>query len=332
MKSNSKSLISPGGFSVFEAILASFLLGVFIQVGMSASSILSRNVSKNRIMGRMNNEHDTIRSLLAGVQAKDVKNMLCGGHPYQKFDGSSSCTIDQLNNLVPGFSNPPSDPTAVNEAIRDLAEAVFNWPSINPVLDQTYFENEIGPRMVTAQCTLCHNGVQNITSRKNFRSYADIATNRPLASRNILGSSLGKKLIQKNMTFSNLLPRSSGMQHHITILTSATPGGTVSSEDTITKTDKDVTYPNCNYNQCPRLAVTNSCTTTPTCINKPQPKQKTPKPKKECKYTHTYQCIVSSSTTTGPVIPPVIEYNIHTLGMDPLTQSQKILVSGGVFE
>lgn len=201
------------------------ILAGLTALGMSFSAQSLGSVQKNRRLSALQREHSAVRDSVFGIRAAVARNTQCAGHPYTRFQGGV-CVPDAL----------PNPPTAAQAAsLGGLRNIVFRWPEagilnlgqVNPPLDRTYFTNSVRGALIAAGCIACHNGTPNAAmapdvSGRNFSSYDQIAQLNgtavgvtPVASRFMINSRLGKKLLATTFSTSGFLAGSVGLTHWI---------------------------------------------------------------------------------------------------------------------
>ncbi len=205
------------GFTLVEVTVAMAILGGLTALGLSFSSQSVQLVKRNQRLSALEREHAAVRDSALSIPIAAALSAQCDGHPYQRYQPGVPCVPDAVG--APASAGQKAALNALRDAVYRWPEAgILNQALVNPPLDQPYFESTVRPAMISAGCTGCHNGTPNPAmapdvSGRNFAAYNEIAqpngttplVRAPVASRAIISSRLGRKLLTTNFNTSGVL-------------------------------------------------------------------------------------------------------------------------------
>ncbi len=211
------------GFTLIEVTVALAILSGLMSLGLSFSSQALQSVQANKRIASLQREHAAVRDAVLAISVTDALHTNCAGHPYTKYRPPPPRAIPPAPQPARGpICVPDAIPAPITAgqktALDAVRTAVYQWPeagilnqgAVNPLLDQPYFDNTVRPALAAAGCLNCHNGSP---TGVNLGSYAALTQPNgttalaasPLVSRNIVSSSLGKRLMSTGFTTSGVL-------------------------------------------------------------------------------------------------------------------------------
>lgn len=217
------------GVSLIEVVAVAT---IFLIIAFGAGTMMNQSVKQgqvNKQIGHLQAEHEAVKGLLASVPSSKAGSIICNQpHPYMDYQESTGRCLQGVKKgvLIPA---PSSDDTDKWKAASDK---VFEWMAVNPgvdghpavKLDANYYSTQVLPALQLAGCIDCHDGSYGDDPPvllRDFRSLSSLETDPAVASRAMLATGMGRKLLQSTIKLGPLFLESRGISHVVSFFNAA---------------------------------------------------------------------------------------------------------------